>query len=224
MRIAEIRDGDIDARAGLIITDGQCMLACKPTPSSQWTNPKLDIPKGHIQAGELPLHAAIRECYEETNILFETWKLNKPRTILYDGSPLYVWEVRLSEMPPIEQLSCASTFVDNVTGIRHPEMVGYEYVSIYEIRSSGVFTKFQDGIGLCIQAYFKNETEYPFPDHRICADKLNLPDGIYTGLQSAYYITLNNGVKFKTIWGIKGRNIPCMVVIKAGFIYGRELS
>ena len=28
----------------------------------------LDIPKGHIQIGEQPLQAAIRECFEETKI------------------------------------------------------------------------------------------------------------------------------------------------------------
>jgi 8-oxo-dGTP pyrophosphatase MutT (NUDIX family) len=210
VRISETRSGDISARAGLIITDGLSLLACKPTPSSRWSNPKLDIPKGHIQTGEKPIDAAIRECWEETNIRFEKWKLNRPKQFVMDGEPLYLWEARLSEMPPIEKLSCASTFIDEATGIRHPEMSGYVYIT----RLDGL----QEQLRIYVEAYF-NEYAYPFEDGRICADKINIPDGFYTGTQSAYYITLSNGIIFKTISGVKGRNIPIAVVIKNGFIY-----
>jgi 8-oxo-dGTP pyrophosphatase MutT (NUDIX family) len=216
MRIAEIRDGDIKARAGLVITDGAYILACKPTPSSKWPKPKLDLPKGHIQQGEAPIDAAIRECYEETNILFEHWKLNRPKQFTLDGEPLYLWEARLSELPPIDQLSCASTFIDDATGQRLPEMEGYVYLRIW-----GELHNFQDRLWPCLNAYFfDNGFEYPFEDHRICADKINLPDGKYAGLRSAYYITLNNGIKFKTVTGVKGKNIPCIVIIKNGLVYG----
>jgi 8-oxo-dGTP pyrophosphatase MutT (NUDIX family) len=219
-RLSEIRDGDVKARAGLIITDGRYLLTCKPTPSSRWPSPKLDLPKGHIQAGENPMAAAIRECHEETNILFETWKLHRPLQFMMDGEPLYLWEVRLSEMPPIDQLSCASTFIDDTTGLRHPEMAGYEYISLFDAKFNGAFDKLQAGLRPCVKAYFSGDVSYPFDDRRICADKINLPNGLYRGLRTAYFITLDNGITFKTVWGVRGRNIPCRVEIRNGFVYG----
>jgi 8-oxo-dGTP pyrophosphatase MutT (NUDIX family) len=221
--MSETRNGDIKARAGLIIHDGQHLLACKPTPSSRWPNPKLDIPKGHIQQSEHPMNAAIRECYEETSILFEPWKLNRPMRFIMEGEPLFLWEVRLTELPPIGMLSCASTFVDNATGQRHPEMAGYEYIHIFDAKRNGGLVTFQDRLQPCVEAYFTDDVIYPFEDHRICADKLNLPDGLYTGLHTAYFITLANGLQFKTVWGIKSRNVPCNVEIRGGFVYeGRK--
>ena len=219
MRVAEIRDGDVKARAGLLITDGDYLLACKPTPSPRWPNPKLDTPKGHIQKGESPMNAAIRECYEETNILFEPWKLNRPMQFTMNGEPLYLWEVRLSEMPPVERLSCASTFIDDTTGRRLPEMAGYVYLRIH----NGELHNIQDKLRPCIEAYYLNEGDhYPFADHRICADKLNLPDGRYTGYKSAYYITLDNGVQFRTIMGVRGKNIPTVIKVANGFAYAEN--
>jgi 8-oxo-dGTP pyrophosphatase MutT (NUDIX family) len=222
--MTEIRNGDIKARAGLIIRDAEHLLACKPTPSSCWPNPKLDIPKGHIQQGEHPMNAAIRECYEETNILFEPWKLNRPMRFTMEGEPLYLWEARLTELPPIEMLSCASTFVDDAAGQRHPEMVGYEYIPLFNAKRNGAFNVFQDRLRPCVEAYFINDSFYSFEDHRICADKLNLPDGLYTGLHTAYYLTLSNGVTFKTVWGVRGRNIPITVAVRGGLVYLKALD
>lgn len=227
IRVAEIRDGDIKARAGLIIRDGVYLLACKPTPSSRWPNPQLDIPKGHIQQGEDPMDAAIRECWEETNIKFEKWKLNRPMRFIMGGEPLFLWEVRLTALPPTAFLSCASTFIDDTTGCRHPEMTGYTYIRLFDAKSRGRFTLFQDQLRPCVEAYFPDKItpDYPFEDHRLCCDKINLPDGLYPGLHTAYVITLANGIEFETVWGVRGRYIPCMVNIRGGFAYdGRRDS
>jgi hypothetical protein len=180
----------------------------------------LDIPKGHIQKGEPPMIAAIRECYEETNILFEPWKLNSPKVLWMEGEPLHLWKVYLSVMPPVEQLSCASTFIDDATGQRHPEMAGYEYISLFDAQFHGAFGKLQDGLRPCVEAYFNGSSGYPFEDYRICADKINLPDGYYRGTKSAYWITLDNGTIFRTVHGVKGRNIPVGVTIRNNFVYG----
>ena len=49
-----------------------------------------DIPKGHIQVGEKPLQAAIRECFEETqiNLLFEPRFIGSERS---EGQSLYCY-------------------------------------------------------------------------------------------------------------------------------------
>ena len=77
--LKEVREGDVNKRAGIVIVDGKSILGCLPTPSIKYPNleRKLDLPKGHMQEGETPIDAAIRECWEETNIKFESWKLKK---------------------------------------------------------------------------------------------------------------------------------------------------
>jgi hypothetical protein len=62
-------------------------------------------------------------------------------------------------------------------------------------------------------------TNYPYEDNRLCADRINLPDGCYNGIHTGYFITLDNGVTLKTIWGVKGKNIPVSVDIKNGLVY-----
>jgi hypothetical protein len=67
-------------------------------------------------------------------------------------------------------------------------------------------------------------TDYPLNDHRLCTDRINLPDGYYKGLHTAYFITLDNGVTFKTVWGVRGKNIPITVFVKNGLVYKAPLS
>ena len=54
--------------AGVLLQAGDTFLLCKRKPgagslANYWT-----VPSGHIEAGELPKNAAIREFYEETKI------------------------------------------------------------------------------------------------------------------------------------------------------------
>jgi 8-oxo-dGTP pyrophosphatase MutT (NUDIX family) len=129
MRIVhEVRDGDINVRAGVIVTDGHLMLACEPTNMIRngWL---WDIPKGHLQNGESPMQGAIRECLEETNIKFEPWKLTNPIQVLCDGQPLFLFLALINGLMPLEKLSCASTFVDSFDGIRKPEVEAYAYLN-----------------------------------------------------------------------------------------------
>ena len=219
MYFTEIRSGDIRARAGLVVNDGNHLMAGQPSPSSRWPITKLDIPKGHIHNNETPILASIRECDEEFGLLFESWKLDRPKQFMMEGEALFLWEVRLTELPPIEMLFCASTFIDDITKQRRPEMAGYRYISLYHAKHYGAFSNLQDRLRPCVEAYFKDDFIYPFKDQRICADKLNLPDGLYKGLHTAYFITLENGITFKTILGVKGRNIPITVAVRNGLVY-----
>jgi 8-oxo-dGTP pyrophosphatase MutT (NUDIX family) len=125
--IKEIREGDVSARAGIIITNGRYLLVEQPTNMIQkgW---KLDIPKGHLQEGESPIQGAIREVYEETNIKFEPWKLTRPIQTTCDSSPLFLFYAKIDQLIPVNLLSCASTFVDE-DGIRKPEVEAYYWLN-----------------------------------------------------------------------------------------------
>ena len=89
---------------------------------------KLDLPKGHIQRGESPLNAAIRECREETGIHFAPWKLTRPIQTACDGDPLFLFLAEIDEIIPVNLLACASTFLDE-DGIRKPEVEAYYWLN-----------------------------------------------------------------------------------------------
>ena len=127
--LRETRYNDSSIRAGMIITDGRYILVEQPTNAIKngW---KLDIPKGHVQNGESPLQGAIREVWEETNIKFEPWKLTRPIQVTCDGSPLYLFYIKLNSLIPVSLLSCVSTFIDK-DGIRKPEVEAYYWLNPY---------------------------------------------------------------------------------------------
>lgn len=127
MRIVETRSGDTSQRAGIVITAGGLLLCGQPTNMVR-NNWKLDIFKGHIQFGENPIDAAIRECWEESNIRFERWKLTNPIQVSCDGSPLFLFLAKIDEIINPALLSRASTFIDN-DGIRKPEVEAYIWLN-----------------------------------------------------------------------------------------------
>lgn len=131
--LSEIREGDIPVRAGIVITDGSNVLGCLPTPTIQYPNleRKYDLPKGHMQKGESPIDAAIRECWEETNIYFEKWKLQFCGKFSVYSEPFFVFKAEIITMPPLRQLSCPSTFMKGA--IRSPENCGYGLIPISQI-------------------------------------------------------------------------------------------
>lgn len=53
--------------AGIILRHGDEILLCKRSPDKSFPN-LWSIPSGHIEDGESPGYAAIREFYEETDI------------------------------------------------------------------------------------------------------------------------------------------------------------
>ena len=130
MRIVEIRDGDLEVRVGLIIRCNNLVLVEHPTPSKKWPNPMFDLPKGHLQKGESLIEGAIRECWEETNIKFEPWKLKRPIQMTYCNNPLYLFLITLDEIISVGLMACVSTFVEE-DGIRKPECDGYAWINPY---------------------------------------------------------------------------------------------
>jgi hypothetical protein len=126
--LKEIRTGDINARAGVVVTNGKYILVAQPTNmiKNGW---KLDLAgKGHIQKGETPIQAAIRECWEECNIKFEPWKLTHPIQTICDDDPLFLFYAKIDKLIPVNILSCASTFIDE-DGTRKPEVEAYYWLN-----------------------------------------------------------------------------------------------
>ena len=131
--LKEVREGDETKRAGIVIVDGKSILGCLPTPSIKYPNleRKLDLPKGHMQEGETPIEAAIRECWEETNIKFEDWKLKFAGEFTVYSAPLFLFKAEISEFPKLSMLNCPSTFKKGI--VISPENCGYELVSYDKI-------------------------------------------------------------------------------------------
>jgi 8-oxo-dGTP pyrophosphatase MutT (NUDIX family) len=128
--IHEVREGDTDQRAGVVITDGNLILCGQPTNMIR-NNWKLDILKGHTQENESPIDATIRECWEESNIRFERWKLTSPIQVTYKGHPLFLFLAKIDKIIDTSLLSCVSTFIDNFDGLRKPEVEAYVWINPY---------------------------------------------------------------------------------------------
>ncbi|MGL5913524.1 MAG: NUDIX hydrolase [Bacteroidales bacterium] len=133
LQFVEIKEGDINKRAGIIVTDLKMILGCLPTPTPKYPNleRKLDLSKGHMEVGELPIESAIRETAEETGLLFEKQEIVFVKEFVLYDAPFYVYIAVLRELPPIEKLVCRSTFSTNV--INQPENSDFLYVPIEDV-------------------------------------------------------------------------------------------
>jgi 8-oxo-dGTP pyrophosphatase MutT (NUDIX family) len=117
--------------AGIVITDGDQILLGHVTNHAYW-----DLPKGQMDPGESPVHAAVRECEEETGIQVPMHELKMLG--LYDYKPkkdlmLYLWSV--TRMPDPAACVCRSKFKSK-RGVWEPELdaficVPWESVSEY---------------------------------------------------------------------------------------------
>ena len=109
---------------GIIITSPQGWLLAHATRTSRW-----DIPKGRQEDGETPLQAALRECYEETNL-----NLNSYEPSIQDlgqhayirGKKLHLFRLDLDVPLDLSNCSC-HTNVD-IQGDQYPETDRWEWV------------------------------------------------------------------------------------------------
>lgn len=119
-------------KAGFIITDGRYLLGCLPTGRSTQDYNVYDIPKGHVEEGENPLDAALRELEEETGITQVHPPIDFLGKYFYRKNYLYLYIKEIKQFPDLNQLSCGSMFVDKENNEK-PEMSGYATVPIDEI-------------------------------------------------------------------------------------------
>ena len=99
---------DSNIRAGIIYTDGTKVLIEHPT-NYPFILGKFDIPKGHIHLLENIKKGAVREFYEECNLLLDPDSLVPivQREKYRDGY-LYIYVCVVKNLWPIDKFKCTS--------------------------------------------------------------------------------------------------------------------
>ena len=81
--------------AAAVIVDGERVLMCHRHPDRRWYPDIWDLPGGHIEDGEQPRDALIRELEEELGIVVDAADLEAGRTLMPEaGLTVHVWVVR----------------------------------------------------------------------------------------------------------------------------------
>lgn len=109
---------------GVIVTNGEQLLSIVPWGKKS----RRDVPKGHLEGSESPEETAIREVYEETNLIIRPKDLISLGRFSYtEEKDLFLFLFYVDELPPIGPMKCNSYFT-NVFGQTVPESVGFEYL------------------------------------------------------------------------------------------------
>lgn len=113
--------------AAAVIVDGERVLMCHRHPDRQWYPDIWDLPGGHIEDGEQPHDALIRELEEELGIVVDAGSLERNCT-LRPGADLtiHVWVVRswsgeLFNRAPDEHDSIGWFLATEVAGLDLPD-------------------------------------------------------------------------------------------------------
>lgn len=115
---------------GFIIFDRETggILACHPTGRPSGPEMAYDIPKGHLEEGEQPLEAALRELREETGMDLPTHEvpIHEIGLVPYQKQKaLYLFSTSMQGLRhKIGRLHCNSLFTDSF-GNEKPEVDGY---------------------------------------------------------------------------------------------------
>lgn len=112
--------------AGILFFTEECELFMgRVTNSGLYGATRWDIPKGHIEPGESPIEAAVRECTEETSFT----DYNKERLIdlgrhLYSSNKdlhLFIYETPVRH-EQFKDCICTAYHTDPETGVSFPEI------------------------------------------------------------------------------------------------------
>ena len=86
--------GPQEIAAGLLV-DGDRVLMCHRHPDRRWYPGIWDLPGGHIEEGEQPNEALVRELEEELGIIVDPPTLEPSRTLTPEpGLTIHVWVIR----------------------------------------------------------------------------------------------------------------------------------
>ncbi len=112
-----------------MIVEGDRILMCHRHPARQWYPDIWDLPGGHIEDGEMPHEALVRELEEELGIVVQLATLEPNRTLTPEaGLTVHVWVVRawsgeLSNRAPAEHDAIAWFGVSEVAELDLPDRV-----------------------------------------------------------------------------------------------------
>ena len=127
-----------DLSAGFIIfhKGSNKLLVSHPTGNPKDGKHSWDIPKGHVEKGEDPLEAALRELYEETGLehVEDTFEIG--RVPYRSDKALHLFSAYADF--DIGDLHCDSTFTDSY-GVEKPEVDRYQLTDDPELLFSNMY-------------------------------------------------------------------------------------
>lgn len=114
---------------------------------------KWDIPKGHVEPGEIPLDASLRECLEETGHFVEDIEnLEDLGLFKYSSNKdLYLFRYRGQDVPDVSKSVCTALHTSK-TGETFPEFDKFEWIALNEISS-----RTGPSLGSVLQQVLQNE-------------------------------------------------------------------
>ena len=123
-------DGKEVSAGVLIVTKDNEVLCCHPTGKG-FADGTYDLPKGHIDKGETPEDAAVREVKEETGLKLDKNKLKDLGEFHYTAEKnLHLYWYDIDEID-VKKLECTSNF--EMYGRSLPEVNGYKLTPLSDI-------------------------------------------------------------------------------------------
>jgi len=125
--------GGKELSAGVVLTDGSYILGCLPFGRSSGPR-QYDLPKGHVEVGEKPKEAAIREMAEETGIhQQEDWLIDVGQMAYTPKKNLHLFLSLPDALPATKDLRCSTYFEIGEKGKQVPEIIGYKWIPTNEL-------------------------------------------------------------------------------------------